>query len=160
MRFYAKDIMNRPVITARPEMTSEQVVELMLANSIGGLPVVDMNGALMGVITLYDVVNAQRNMGFAPTYFEQININSLLEQEGFHMETTSEGFVTDYMTRDVYTVLPETPIEELARLMYLQRIHRVIVLMPNEQIPIGIVTTFDLLKLVAEGQTLCEALTV
>lgn len=153
MNFYAKDIMSRKLITAHPAMMCEEVMELLIANRITGAPVVNSQGVLLGVITLFDLVSNDMNLPYAGSFFEASRLDALLSDEGLHLELVSEGAVSDYMTHEVFTATPETPVEELARTMYLNRIHRIIILKPNEQIPMGIVTTFDLLKVIAEDET-------
>ncbi len=151
--FYAKDIMNPDVITVRPDMMPEDLVEVFTANKISGAPVVDREGMLIGVISLYDILtNTGMNMLYSPDYFEEARIDHMLAQEGLHLDpaTLGEGFVSDYMTHNVYTALPDTPLPELARTMFTHRIHRIIILKPDTRKPVGIVSTFDVLKVLAE----------
>lgn len=162
MQFYAKDIMSDSLITVRPEMTSEEVTELFLVNKITGAPVVDANGVLVGVVSIFDIMDTMHGISGGRTMetyhtelFPQEILDLRMGETGFHIEEL-QGFVSDYMKRHVYTAYPDMPVEELARIMYENRIHRVIVLKPNEQKPIGVVTTFDLLKLVAEAPSTAE----
>lgn len=53
-----KDIMTRDPITVSPEDTVEHAAQLMLENTISGLPVVDSQGKLEGIITQSDVFRA------------------------------------------------------------------------------------------------------
>jgi CBS domain-containing protein len=158
MQFYAKDIMSDSVITVRPEMSSEEVKDLFTSHKISGAPVVDHNGQLIGVITMHDLLKSGLDQYPTLGYFEQVQLDRALAQQGLHIENISAGFVSDFMTREVFTAEPEMPVEELARLMYRNRIHRVIVVNPDEAYPVGIVTTFDMLKMIASGNTLQEVL--
>ncbi len=152
MQFYAKDIMSDSVITVKPEMTAREVMDVMLANQISGVPIVDDNYVLVGVITMYDLLNAGASLPYETGYFEEVQLNWALTQENLHVENLAGGYVSDFMSRNVYTALPDTPIEEVAKMMYDQRIHRVIILKPDRRTPCGIVTTFDMLKLLAESK--------
>lgn len=51
----AKDIMSIDPVVISPEDTVETAAELLMENKIGGLPVVDTNNKLIGIITEYDV---------------------------------------------------------------------------------------------------------
>jgi len=51
-------VMHRKVVTARPDMTVAAAASLMVANAIGGLPVVDDGGNVVGVITETDIFKA------------------------------------------------------------------------------------------------------
>lgn len=53
-----KDIMTRDPITVRPDDTVEHAAQLMLENTISGLPVVDETGQLRGILTQSDVFRA------------------------------------------------------------------------------------------------------
>ncbi len=55
---HVKDIMTSTVITAEPETPVEICMELMYANRIRHLPVLDDEGRLVGVVSIGDVVGA------------------------------------------------------------------------------------------------------
>lgn len=50
-----KDIMTRDVITTAPDTPVEDAARLMVANKIGGLPIVDEHHDIIGVITETDI---------------------------------------------------------------------------------------------------------
>ena len=52
------EIMHRDVVTATVEMPLTEAAALMRRRNIGGLPVVDNNGRVVGVITESDIFNA------------------------------------------------------------------------------------------------------
>jgi len=52
------EVMHRGVVTAAPEMPIAKAADLMVRNRIGGLPVVDGGGQLMGIITEADIFRA------------------------------------------------------------------------------------------------------
>ena len=54
----AKNIMTAKPITVEPTDTVEQAALIMLDNKVGGLPVVDDNGKLVGIISDHDVFKA------------------------------------------------------------------------------------------------------
>lgn len=64
------------------------------------------------------------------------------------VESLPAGTVGKFMTRDVVTVRRSTPVREIARMMIDAHIHRVVV-MENDEYPIGIVTSTDILGAVA-----------
>ena len=53
----AKDIMTSTVITADEDMLVTDVIKLLLRWHISGLPIVDSDGQLVGIITEHDVLN-------------------------------------------------------------------------------------------------------
>lgn len=153
MPFYVRDIMSRDVITVRPEHTAEQALEVFQANQISGAPVVDSSGAVVGVISSNDLLKTNSPLSYGITnYFEVSLLDKVLAEEGFHLESINDGLVSDLMTHKVYSVQPETPVEEAAAKMLEHHIHRLIVISPETGKPQGIVSTFDLLKLIAENK--------
>jgi acetoin utilization protein AcuB len=50
-----KDLMKEPVFTARPDDTVEEAAALLLEKKISGLPVIDENNRLVGIITRSDI---------------------------------------------------------------------------------------------------------
>lgn len=63
-------------------------------------------------------------------------------------ENLPRGTVRHYMTVDVVTVAPQTPLPELARRMIDAHIHRLIVV-DEERKPVGVVSSTDLLAVLA-----------
>jgi acetoin utilization protein AcuB len=53
-----KDIMTRNPVTVHPEDTVEHAAQVMLENTISGLPVVDDTGRLRGILTQSDIFRA------------------------------------------------------------------------------------------------------
>lgn len=146
----ARDVMRSSLITARPDMTAEELKELLVMNRISGAPVVDHDGRLVGVISMSDILSSAVDMPFQPNYFEASQLDRILEREGFHLETITSGYVEDYMTREVVKAQPDTPVDELAEIMYEHHIHRLVIVKPPENKLVGIVTTFDLLKAIID----------
>ena len=52
----AKDIMTVDVITAKPETTVEELARLLIEHKISGVPVVDDDNQLIGVVTENDLI--------------------------------------------------------------------------------------------------------
>ena len=50
-----RDLMKKPVYTARPDDTVEEAAALLLEKKISGLPVLDENNRLVGIITRSDI---------------------------------------------------------------------------------------------------------
>ncbi len=149
IQLYAKDIMSENLVLVRPQMTCEEAANVFRINHLTGAPVVDRRGVLVGVVSITDLMNADIDIPYGMDYFAQAVHNHHFGIRDFQIEPGA-GLVADYMTHNVFTANPETTVQEIARLMYQHQIHRVIIVKPHEQIPLGIVTTFDLLKVLAE----------
>jgi CBS domain-containing protein len=54
----ASDLMSSPVVVARPEMTVVEASQLMTEHGVNRVPVVDAQGALIGIVSRADLVRA------------------------------------------------------------------------------------------------------
>lgn len=61
------EIMHRGAYTTTPDMALADAAELMVRHKIGGLPVVDSNGTLVGIVTETDIFRAFVDMSAART---------------------------------------------------------------------------------------------
>ncbi|HUS73849.1 MAG TPA: CBS domain-containing protein [Sedimentisphaerales bacterium] len=52
----AKDIMTEVVVSVRPDMPVQKAVKLLLANEIAGVPVVEKDMTLVGIVTEKDLL--------------------------------------------------------------------------------------------------------
>ena len=53
----AKDIMSKDVITTGPEITLDKVIKKLIKNKISGMPVIDENRKIIGVVSEKDILN-------------------------------------------------------------------------------------------------------
>lgn len=156
----AADVMVSEVITVRLETTMEEVSELFQIHNINGAPVVDDDGLLVGIVTEDDVVVG--GMGFSDEELDTLDSD---EGEGAGEapaagpaaaetvagETVDETRrVAEIMTPRPITVEEDTPVEELCRLMWKLKIHRLPIVRQGRVR--GIVSTIDICRLVAEGR--------
>jgi tRNA nucleotidyltransferase (CCA-adding enzyme) len=115
----AKDLMSSPVRTIRPEVTIQEAQRVLLRYGHSGLVVVDGQGRLVGVISRRDIdIALHHGFGHAP--------------------------VKGYMTTEVKTLSPDTPLAEIQRLMVQWDIGRLPVLQDGQLV--GIVTRTDVLR--------------
>ena len=116
---------------------------------IGGLPVVDKKGHLVGVITKSNLVNRARDLELPPAvnildFHFYLEIPSHLLQRVEKMLGTTVG---DCMTPDPVTVAPETPVAQIAALMAKQKVHTIPVLERGKIV--GIIGKMDLVRAMA-----------
>lgn len=144
-----RDIMTTPVVTVKPDMTVKDLVALFREQHIGGAPVVDDDGALVGIVTEGDLMamNADVQM---PHYFELFDsIIYLGSQRKFkeQLEKAAAAYVRQLMTPadKVKYVAPDEPARKAATLMARHRFDRVPVV--ENELVVGIVTRHDIMKL-------------
>jgi len=142
----ARDIMTREVITAYPEEKIEEVTRLMIDNKISGIPVVDQNHHVLGVITEQDLMvkASELKVPFYLTLFDSIIFleNPMRFNQDLKKYTASR--VGEVMNSKVVTVEEDTPVAEVAEIMQHKKINRVPVVR-NKKL-VGIITRNDILK--------------
>jgi CBS domain-containing protein len=144
----AKDVMVRAVATTTPDTTVETVAKLMINLRISGVPVLDRNGQLVGIITEGDLLRraetgTERRRS---PWSEWFSGNARLAAE--YVKSHARR-VEDVMTREVITVGELAGLDEIAELMESKGIKRVPVVQ-NGKI-VGIVSRADLLQVLASG---------
>lgn len=113
------EIMTREVKTITPRKSIRTAAEVMLRSKVGGLPVVDDEGVLQGIITRSDLARA-----YAENYQGKATVGDL--------------------AREAYAVVdPYHSIFYVARIIHLDPAGKVIVV-DNDERPIGVITKWDL----------------
>ncbi len=141
----ASDVMSRDVISVGREATIADAIRLMLDNQISGLPVIDA-GSLVGILTEGDLLRRAETgtERQRPRWLEILMGPGRLAGE--YVRTHGRK-VEEIMTRDLVSVTPDTPLDEVVSLMERRRIKRVPVL--EGDVPLGIVSRADLLRALA-----------
>lgn len=99
-----REIMTRSIVTIGPEATIAEAIDLLLARRVSGLPVVDADGCLVGIITEFALL--------ALAYDENL----------------SNQTVGEHMTNSVITVDADDPVSKVADLCIVHRVRRLPVL--------------------------------
>jgi CBS domain-containing protein len=124
-------IMTTDLVTVRPDVSIEDAIEILLNQSISGLPVVDDDGRLVGVITEFALL--------AVTYDKRVKNHT----------------VSQHMTREVITVDVNDPISRIADLCIVHRVRRVPVMQDGRLI--GVIARRDVLRALVESPAACVA---
>lgn len=142
----AKDIMTREVITVSPSDKVEEVARLLVENKISGVPVVDADHHVLGIITEKDLMikASELKMPFYLTLFDSIIFleNPIRFNNELRKYTASR--VKDAMTSKVLVVEEDTPLTKVVEIMQDRQINRVPVVRHGKLV--GIITRNDVLK--------------
>jgi CBS domain-containing protein len=148
----ARDIMTKEVITVYPETTVVEAAQLMLDRHINGLPVVDKEGHLRGIICQSDLMAQQKKIPI-PSFFILLGgVIPLQSQSNISKEIQKMAAikVMEAMTTDPVTVDTETHLEEIATLMVNNNIHTLPVLDRGKLV--GIIGKEDILRTLMPGE--------
>ena len=116
----AKHIMTKDVITVSPAITIKNLAKILIENQISGAPVVDKNGKILGVVSEADIVAKKGKQ------------------------------VKAIMSKKVFAVTEETPVEEIAHLMTAHKVKRLPVMRGGKLV--GIVSRADIVGAIASGK--------
>ncbi len=123
----ASDVMNTPIVAASLQASAREIALYMLLGGFSGVPILENDGKLVGIVTELDLLHALRT--------DKPLENTLAEE---------------IMTRDVVTVDVSTPVEDIMEILESERILRVPVM--EEGSMVGIVSRPDLLRAAVEPQ--------
>jgi CBS domain-containing protein len=117
------DLMTSDVITASPDTPIKAAARLMVRNKVSGLPVVDENTKVVGIITEADFLRLEVARGEAenPQPVERVG---------------------QVMNRSVLTITPDATVTEAARMMVVNDVNRLPVTDHNGK-SLGIISRLD-----------------
>ena len=106
-----KDIMTADVIAVRSDAPYREMTALLRSRRVSGLPVVDAEGIVVGVVSETDLLTRvlERRPGRWPHHTHA---------------TTAELTARDLMTRPAVTTSPDEPVASVARLMSARKLRR------------------------------------
>ena len=123
----AKDVMTRPVVSARKNASARDIAMQILSGLYSGMPVTDDSGKVIGVVTEFDLLRKV--------------------QEGKELvKLTAE----DVMTKDPVTVDENKQIEDVLNIMIENNIIRIPV--TREDRLVGVIARCDILKTYIEPE--------
>jgi len=144
----ARDVMVRAVVTTSSDTTVEQLARLMINLRISGVPVMDRDGRLVGIVTEGDLLRRVETgtERHRPRWSEPFSSSSRLAAA--YIKSHAKR-VADIMTREVFSVEELATLGEIADLLETKHIKRVPVVHDGKIV--GIVSRADLLKVLAGG---------
>ena len=146
----AREIMSRDVITVSPEEKVDKAARILVENKISGLPVVDANNHVVGIITEKDLIirASELKVPFYVTLFDSIIFLENPIRFNNDVKKYTATTVKDAMTKKVQVVEEDTPIGLIVEIMQSKAINRVPVVRHGKLV--GIITRNDILKSVVK----------
>lgn len=138
-----ENLMTRELVTVTPNTSLVDAAQLLVTNRISGLPVVDTERRLVGVVSEADFLRAMGVPAPHPTHSLWQTLESMFSQPAEIREPN--GTVADLMVKDVITVKPEQTLHDVVEIMKHHRIKRVVVVDDQRRVQ-GMVTRSDLVR--------------
>jgi CBS domain-containing protein len=148
----ARELMSSPAIAVGPETKIQEVARTMREAQISGVPVIDENGALLGVITELQLIERSAPVkqprylallsGLIPLNLEEYR--EYREQVKLVLATNAEELMDD----DPAAVGPETDLDTILALMSEPEV-TMLPIVENDRV-IGVVTRTDLVRLLEQ----------
>jgi CBS domain-containing protein len=142
----AKDIMTAETITATASMPVKELAKLLFDNKIGGVPVRDETGKVIGVVTESDLIDQNKKVHI-PTVISFLDGFIFLESQkrlGDDLKKMAGITAGDICSKQLVSVTTETPLDEVATLMAEENVHTLPVLDGDHLV--GVIGKTDIIK--------------
>jgi predicted transcriptional regulator len=146
-------IMSREFAVVPKTLTVELLTKFLLERSLTCSAVSDHHGALIGHVSMIDLVRERYINGEtgndAPAEAPMKHGYSRELRSGFHLQAIPRGTVGDIMMPFVLRLPESASIDEAAALMAAENVHRVLIVSASDE-AVGIVSALDVLRWFAE----------
>ena len=142
----ASDIMSTDVITVKKETLLTDLATILYKKNINGVPVVDDDGVLIGIICETDLIRNNKKLHI-PTVFALFDAVFVLERPKKmekEIERISATTVGELYTPKPVTVDETTPIDEIATIMTEKKIYTLPVMKGKRMV--GIIGKSDIIR--------------
>ena len=148
-----QEIMTTAVITVKPDTTVGELADILAKNKISGVPVVDGEGRVLGMVSEADIIVQDADLHF-PYYIQFLEMVIYLQsvhkfEERVRKQIASK--VSEIMTEEVVSVPPDESVREVATLMADRGVNRLPVVEDGRLV--GIVTRGDIVRAIAQKKT-------
>ena len=139
--------MTKDVISVTPDTSVKDLATILLEKNISGVPVIDDDGTLKGIVTESDLIFQNKRLHVPPVItildsFLFLDNPDRMEQE---LKKIAGATVRDICSEAVITIKPDTPLDEIATIMTERSVHTLPVLDEGE-VMVGIVGKKDIIR--------------
>lgn len=146
----AKDIMTTKVITVHKNATITEIAQVLVDHAISGVPVVDDDGALIGIVSEGDLLRKETSPRI-PDFINLLGGVVYYHGVGQYNEDLKKAMAaqaSSIMTEAVITVSETTDVNEIAKLILQHNIKRIPVMADGKLT--GIISRRDIIKLLVK----------
>lgn len=146
------EVMTPNPFSVKPDTVLNEAIQLLAEKHIGGVPVIDPTGKLVGILSESDLMWQATGVDM-PAYIMLLDSVIYLKNPNQYTQEIHKALgqlVRDVMTAKVITIGPDRPLREAAHLMHEKRIRRLPVVTDQGQV-VGMVTRGDIVREMAQG---------
>ncbi len=136
--------MTRDLVAVAPDTGLGTIARILTENRISGVPVVDSEGRAVGVVSVTDLIDPDRQTDSGPGFPVFYRIEDGWATPEIGQSAVKDGRAEDVMTPLPFTVTEDATLADAARTMVEHRVHRLLV--TRDGVLSGIVSTLDLLR--------------
>jgi CBS domain-containing protein len=143
---HVKDFMIKEAITVLPEASIKEVMKTFVEKKIGGVPIVDSGGKLLGIVTDGDILRAIKPVDqHIQNYFtysiliEEINLESRMS------EMKNLSIIKIAKTRNIVTIHPEDELKKVVQLLSKHHFKKLPVV-DDENRVVGVLSRGDVIR--------------
>ena len=145
-----REIMTTGVITVKPDTTVGELADILAKNKISGVPVVDDQGLVLGMVSEADIILQDADLHF-PYYVQFLEMVIYLQSVHKFEERVRKSIgskVSEIMTSEVVSASPDETVREVATLMADRNVNRLPVT-ENGRL-VGIVSRGDIVRAIGQ----------
>ncbi|MEE3504547.1 CBS domain-containing protein [Acidiphilium acidophilum] len=149
-----RDLMTPDPLTVHPDAPVEDIARLLVAKRINGVPVVDEDRHLLGIVTAADLIHraADEEFYLQKSIWKENFWVSFLNPEDTHPNKAQGRIASEVMTNEVHSAAPDAASSVAARLM--TDYHLTMLPVTEAEMVIGVISRIDLLRHLHELENL------
>src|SRR4051812_22805109 len=146
-----REVMATEVWTLKPDDTVESAADVLAEKGVTTLPVVGLDGTLLGVFRDEDLIASEARV-HVPTFINFLGLGVPFPGEMKHLEAelkkVAGATVAEVMTTEPPTVEADATIEDVASIMHDRGVNSIPVVDADKKV-VGIIARHDLVKMIA-----------
>lgn len=147
------DIMTRDPVTVKPETALKDAIKILVNHNISGLPVVDNQDKLVGVVSESDILWQETGVE-TPLYITLLDSIIYLQNPARHEREVHKALgqtVGEVMSDRPITITAQKSVKTAAQLMHDRRVRRLPVVNEESGKLIGVITRSDIVRSMIEA---------
>lgn len=136
-------IMRRVLVCVRPDLDLDALMRLFVEHGINAAPVVDDANRAVGIVSKTDLLRFKHEEGGSLT--EEMSMDWLSPEQGFHLEPIPAGKVMDIMTPVPFMLPENASLARAAALMVFEGVHQIPIVGVDQEV-VGMISSLDILR--------------